>query len=133
MMERKRAPQLDQPQLKFIFGGLELLRRDILKTGGVSHVWRFPDAERQNREINRDVGEFEKLVELQKTVLNAAKSGGLVRLNVLDRVDLRLMSEGLDLLKEEMRSLGYEIDMQKYNQVDRVQDKIDNARGSTFY
>ena len=78
-------------------------------------------------------GESVKLVELQKTVLNAAMSGGLARLNELDRVELRLMSEGLDALREEMRSLGHEIDIQKYNQVCMVQDKIDNAMDSTFY
>ena len=49
-------------------------------------------------------------------------------LNELNRVELKLIFEGLDAVRERMREVdGYDLDVEEYIQVVRLQDDIVDA------
>lgn len=55
-------------------------------------------------------------------------------LNELNRVELKLVFEGLDAVRERMREVdGYDLDVEEYNRVVRLQARIIDAKESTFY
>jgi hypothetical protein len=111
----RRPPELDPDEAGLVFDGLELLRWD-------EHGRRIVFSPAES-------GQFDQVV--KKIFEASARDGGLARLNVLDREGLGLISRGLAMLAKKMRSAGAAVGVQ--NQVNKLQDKIDNARGSTFY
>ena len=55
-------------------------------------------------------------------------------LNELNRVELKLNFEGLDAVRERMREVdGYDLDVEEYIQVVRLQDDIVDAIESRYY
>ena len=55
-------------------------------------------------------------------------------LNELNRVELKLNFEGLDAVRERMREVdGYDLDVEEYIQVVRLQDDIVEAIESRYY
>ena len=55
-------------------------------------------------------------------------------LNELNRVELKLILEGLDVVRERLREVdGYDLDAEEYIQVVRLQDDIVNAIESRYY
>lgn len=55
-------------------------------------------------------------------------------LNELNRVELKLVFEGLDGVRERMREVdGYDLDVEEYMQVVRLQDDIVDAIESRYY
>ena len=55
-------------------------------------------------------------------------------LNELNRVELKLIFEGLDGVRERMREVdGYDLDVEEYMQVVRLQDDIVDAIESRYY
>lgn len=55
-------------------------------------------------------------------------------LNELNRVELKLILEGLDVVRERLREVdGYDLDVEEYIQVVRLQDDIVDAIESRYY
>ena len=55
-------------------------------------------------------------------------------LNELNRVKLKLVFEGLDAVRERMREVdGYDLDVEEYLQVVRLQDDIIDAIECRYY
>ena len=55
-------------------------------------------------------------------------------LNELNRVELKLNFEGLDAVRERMREVdGYDLDVEEYIEVVRLQDDIVDAIESRYY
>ena len=55
-------------------------------------------------------------------------------MNELNRTELRLILEGLQVVRERMREdIGVDLGGEEYNQVVRLQDKIIEALESRFY
>ena len=55
-------------------------------------------------------------------------------LNELNRVELKIIFEGLDAVRERMREVdGYDLDVEEYIQVVRLQDDIVDAIESRYY
>ena len=55
-------------------------------------------------------------------------------LNELNRVELKLIFEGLDAVRERMREVdGYDLDVEEYIEVVRLQDDIVDAIESRYY
>lgn len=55
-------------------------------------------------------------------------------LNELNRVELKLVFEGLDAVRERMREVdGYDLEVEEYMQVVRLQDDIVDAIASRPY
>ena len=55
-------------------------------------------------------------------------------LNELNRVELKLNFEGLDAVRERMREVdGYDLDVEEYVEVVRLQDDIVDAIESRYY
>ena len=55
-------------------------------------------------------------------------------LNELNRVELKLNFEGLDAVRKRMREVdGYDLDVEEYIQVVRLQDDIVDAIESRYY
>lgn len=55
-------------------------------------------------------------------------------MNEFNRAELRLILEGLDVVRERMREdIGVDLGDEEYNQVVRLQDRIIEALESRFY
>ncbi len=55
-------------------------------------------------------------------------------LNELNRVELKLIFEGLDAVRERMREVdGYDLEVEEYLQVVRLQDDIVDALEYRYY